>query len=325
MTSPLTVIGVEGLPEIGPGDDLAALITGAIDLRAGDVVVVAQKIISKAETALVTLPDTPPGVDPRRIVARAQAAEIVADAPWALIVRTKHGLVCANAGVDGSNVAEGMVSLLPDDPDESARRLRTGLRELTGADVAVLVSDTFGRPWRLGQTDVAIGVAGLSPLRDERGATDRNGRTLDVTEAAVADELAGAADLVRTKAAGVPVVVIRGLEWTPDPAAAATQLVREPSTDLFARGRGMLAEALDDDAWPAAWASGVDEEELAAARRVAPDLTVDTPGPPTTFRSADPLAAGLAAGVLADFGLRVRWRRDDEGVILESGRPAVPG
>ena len=325
MTTPVTIIPVEGLPEIGPGDDLAALIAGAIDLLAGDVVVVAQKVVSKAENALVALPDTPAGVDPRRVVARAQAAEIVADAPWALIVRTKHGLVCANAGVDGSNVAEGMLSLLPDDPDDSARRLRIGLRELTGADVAVVVSDTFGRPWRLGQTDVAIGVAGLSPLRDERGATDRNGRTLDVTESAVADELAGAADLVRTKAAGVPVVVIRGWEWTQNSEAAAAQLVREPSTDLFARGRGMLAAALAEDAWPSTWSAGAGEEEVAAARRVAPDLTVETPGPPTALRIADPLTAGLAAAVLADLGLRVRWRRDAGGVVLESGRTAVPG
>lgn len=323
MTGPLMVIPVEGLPEIHSGDDLAALITGAIDLRAGDVVVVAQKVVSKAEGALVGVPDAPPGTDPRRVVARSQAVEIVAEAPWALIVRTKHGLVCANAGVDGSNVAEGMLSLLPDDPDDSARRLRVALHERTGADVAVVVSDTFGRPWRLGQTDVAIGVAGLAPLRDERGAGDRNGRTLDVTEAAVADELAGAADLVRTKAAGVPVVVIRGFAWQPTPEAAASQLVREPSIDLFSRGPGMLAAALHDAAWPSAWSAGVGDEELAAARRVA-DLTVADSGPPAVLHCADALAAGLAAAVLADCGLRVRWRREGEVVVVESGR-AVAG
>lgn len=325
MTAALLVTPVAGLPEIGLGDDLAALIANAADLQDGDVVVVSQKIVSKAEGAVVGVPDAPPGMDPRRVVARAEAAEVVADAPWALIVRTRHGFVCANAGVDGSNVVEGTYTLLPQDPDGSARRLRDRLREIDGSDVAVVVSDTFGRPWRRGQVDVAIGIAGLAPLRDERGSTDREGRMLDVTEAAVADELAAAADLVRTKAAGTPVVVIRGFAWEPVGYATATQLVRDAASDLFARGRGMLAAALNDDTWPSDWSAGVSEDDLAAVRRVAPDLAFESVGPPSTLRAADPFSAGMAAAVLADLGLRVRWHHDGDHVILESGRPAVAG
>lgn len=321
----LTVLQVEGLPEVRHGDDLAALIAGACTLQDGDVVVVAQKVVSKVEGALVPLPESQPGEDPRRRVAREQAAEVVADAPWALILRTHHGFVCANGGVDASNVEEGLVSLLPVDPDASARRLRAALRDLAGVDVAVIVSDTFGRPWRVGQTDVAIGVAGLAPIRDERGAADRHGRTLDVTESAIADELAGAADLVRTKAAGVPVVVVRGLAWEPDQAAAATQLVRPAETDLFARGSGMLAAALTEGAWPASWRAGVGDDELAHVRRVAPEIELIDAGPPAALRCADALAAGLSAAVLADLGLRVRWRAEGGVVVIEAGRARAAG
>ncbi|HVM21068.1 MAG TPA: coenzyme F420-0:L-glutamate ligase, partial [Egibacteraceae bacterium] len=196
----LTVIPVTGLPEVRHGDDLPALIAGAADLQDGDVVVVSQKVVSKVEGAVVSLQAGEGAAEARRRLAREQATEVVADSPWVLIVRTRHGLVCANAGIDASNVEPGLLTLLPDDPDRSARLIRDGLRAAAGVDVAVIVSDTFGRPWRNGQTDVAIGVAGLVPVRDERGAADRFGTTLDVTEAAVADELAGAADLVRTKA-----------------------------------------------------------------------------------------------------------------------------
>ncbi|MBW3602996.1 MAG: coenzyme F420-0:L-glutamate ligase, partial [Actinobacteria bacterium] len=240
----LTVLGVEGLGEVRPGDDLAALVAGAVELRAGDVVVVAQKVVSKAEGALVRPAPGEPREVARRRVARAHTARLVARVGQTEIVQTVHGLVCANAGVDGSNVPDGRLTLLPADPDASARRLRDGLLRRTGERVAVIVADTFGRPWRLGQTDVAIGVAGLRPVRDERGGADRHGRTLDVTEVAVADELAGAADLVRTKAAGVPVVVVRGFTGEPDDAATARTLVRPPAEDLFRRGRGLLADSL---------------------------------------------------------------------------------
>lgn len=323
MRQPLTVIPVEGLPEMVQGHDLAATIVAAVALRERDVVVVAQKVISKIEGAVVDAPAVPPGDDPRREVARAEAAAVVVDAPEALIVRTRHGFVCANAGVDASNVAGRRLTLLPADPDVSARLLRSALHARAGVDVAVVVADTFGRPWRVGQVDVAIGVAGLAPIRDERGSTDRHGLQLEVSQAAVADELASAADLVRAKADGIPVVVVRGFDYEPWDGATARELVRGDATDLFPRGRGMLAPALLDQEWPQAWSRGVDDAQLAAVGSVAPGVTVTDDGPPTVLVVADPFAAGLAAGVLADHGLRVRWRRHDGAVTLEAGRPAA--
>ena len=325
MTGPLSVMPIAGLPEVVPGQDLAGLIAAAVELLDGDVVVVAQKVVSKAEGALVPPPAATSAEDPRRSLARRLATAVVADEPQALIVRTDTGLVCANAGIDASNVPGGMLSLLPTDPDASAQRLREGLRAHAGADVAVIVADTFGRPWRMGQTDVAIGLAGLQPVRDERGGVDRDGNPLVVTEAAVADELAAAADLVRTKAQGVPVVVIRGFDWQPSASAAATDLVRPAAHDLFARGRGMLAAALTDSAWPDTWALGIPDHALRRARTVDPDLEVIDDGPPSILASGQPFAAGLAAAVLADCGLRVRWRSEEARVILEAGLPADAG
>lgn len=317
----LSVLPVGGIPEVRPGDDLARLIAAAVQLQDHDVVVVAQKIVSKAEGALVEVPATDAtGEDPRRALARATAAAIVADAPWALIVRTSHGFVCANGGIDASNVPDGKLSLLPADPDASARAIRTGLAELAGVDVAVLIADTFGRPWRLGQVDVAIGLAGLGPIRDERGGVDRHGQPLTVTEAAVADELTAAADLVRSKADGIPVVVIRGFDYEASASARAADLVRDAETDLFARGRGMLAATLqqpwtDDDVSP------LQHDDLAAVRLVADAAVLDT-GPPTSLIVRDHLAAGLAAAVLADRGALVRWHADDRGIVVQGGRRA---
>ena len=318
----LTVIGVAGLPEFRPGDDLAGAITAAVALEAHDVVVVAQKVVSKVEGAIVDTPPAEAGGDPRRALARSIAAEIVADAPWALIVRTTHGFVCANAGIDASNVPGGKLTMLPEDPDASARALRDRIRDVAGVDIAVVVADTFGRPWRTGQVDVAIGVAGLEPIRDERGLVDREGQLLAVTEAAVADELAAAADLVRRKAEGVPVVVIRGFDYEESESARATDLIRDPETNLFARGRGMLGTALSEP-WPEDVARPLDDEDLAAVRRVAGGVVIVGAGPPTVLEVTDPFAAGLAAAVLVDRGAAVRWRRDAAGVLLESGRSAL--
>ena len=317
MTAPLAVIPVEGLPEIQEGDDLAALIGRAAALRDGDVLVVAQKIVSKAEGAVVAPRPGESADAARRRIAHDVAAEVVAATPRILIVRTRDGFVCANAGIDASNVPGDALTLLPDDSDASARRLRDSLRA-QGIEVAVIVADTFGRPWRAGQTDVAIGVAGLAPLRDERGTADRQGVVLNVTEVAVADELAAAADLVRSKAAGIPAVIVRGFAYTPAADATARDLVRAPATDLFRRGSGMLGAEICAP-WPAGPLAPATEDELDLARRVAPDLTVDAVGPPTVLR-VEAFPAGLVAAVLVDAGLAVRWRAAGAYVMLEIGR-----
>lgn len=234
----ITILPLPGVPDVEAGDDLAELILAACEragvrLRDEDVVCVAQKVVSKSEGATVELPDDEPPEAARRRIARDRAARIVADTPHVLIVETHHGLICANAGIDASNMPPGTLGLLPEDPDASARRLVDRLGALTGATVGVIVTDTFGRPWRMGQTDVAIGVAGVAPLRDERGGADMSGRTLDVTVVAVADELAAAADLARRKADGTPFVVVRGAEVEPDTEATVRDLLRPAEEDLF--------------------------------------------------------------------------------------------
>jgi len=230
MTGRIEVLAVAGLPEVRPGDDLAALIAGAADLADGDVVVVTQKVVSKAEDRLV---DIDPEVGHRPLVER-ESVRILRRRGDLVIAETKHGFVCANAGVDLSNVEAGQAALLPVDPDRSARRIRDALRHRFSVDVAVVVSDTFGRPWRRGVTDVAIGCAGLRPVVDLRGTTDALGRELQVTEVAVVDEIAAAAELVMGKAAGVPVAVVRGIDpaWFGD-GSVVDDVVRSPDEDLF--------------------------------------------------------------------------------------------
>jgi coenzyme F420-0:L-glutamate ligase/coenzyme F420-1:gamma-L-glutamate ligase len=236
------VIPVRGLPEVGEGDDLAELIVAASQLEDGDVVVVAHKVVSKAEGRVVRLAEVEPSAqardlaadeDPRRLeVILRESARIVRTRPPLVIAETRHGFVCASAGVDASNAPEAeTVVLLPEDPDASAARLRDRLRELTGADVAVIVSDSFGRAWRQGTTDVAIGCAGLQPLLDLHGERDAAGYELHATVIAVADELAGAAELVRGKLDHVPLAVIRGFE--PRGEGTARELVIPPERDLF--------------------------------------------------------------------------------------------
>jgi coenzyme F420-0:L-glutamate ligase / coenzyme F420-1:gamma-L-glutamate ligase len=246
----LVARALEGLPEIAGGDDLAALIVAAVDepLTDGDVLVVAHKIVSKAEGRVRVLAEIAPGdralelavacgKDPRHLQAILdETAELLRAERGVLICVTRHGFVCANAGVDASNAIDGTVVLLPLDPDASARALRARLRELTGAAPAVVIADSFGRAWRHGQADVAIGVAGLVPLDDWRGRRDAAGRELHATWIAVADEAAAAADLARGgKDAGQPVVVVRGLEGfvTASDGPGAAALVRPAADDLF--------------------------------------------------------------------------------------------
>src|SRR6516225_2666368 len=198
------VIPVGGLPEITAGADLAGLIAeAATDLTDGDIVTVTSKIVSKAEGRVVRA-DREDAID-------AETVRVVARRGQTRIAETRHGLVLAAAGVDASNTPPGTVVLLPEDPDGSARRLRKGLQDRLGVRIGVVVTDTLGRPWRAGQTDAAIGAAGVAPLRDYRGTADTFGTALEVTVAAVADEIAAAGDLVKGKAAGIPVAVIRGL------------------------------------------------------------------------------------------------------------------
>lgn len=228
----LEILAVAGIGDVSKGDDLAALISDAASAQAtpladGDVVVVTQKIVSKAEGRIVDCPD-----DAARLrLAVDEAVRILRRRGDLVITETRHGFVCANSGVDASNVPDGKAALLPVDPDRSARRIRDGLAGT--ADVGVLITDTFGRAWRLGLTDVAIGVAGIAPIVDLRGERDWTGRELAVTEIAVADEIASAAELVMGKASGCPVAIVRGYSGPRSAEASAAQLVRPPNEDLF--------------------------------------------------------------------------------------------
>jgi coenzyme F420-0:L-glutamate ligase/coenzyme F420-1:gamma-L-glutamate ligase len=245
----LRLFRLPGLPEIQLGDDLPGRIADAahrarISFESGDILVVAQKIVSKAEGAVVrlaTIRPSPEAValaarlkkDPRAIEVVLQQSRRIVRSDHVLIAETRHGFVCANAGVDHSNVpGEDVVTLLPRDPDQSAKKLAGALRKLTGKRVAVIVSDTFGRPWRLGLTDVAIGASGVPVLHDLRGTRDRHGKPLTATVLAVADELAAAAGLLMRKSEGSPAILIRGYRYKPssDPAA---NIIRPAAEDLF--------------------------------------------------------------------------------------------
>jgi coenzyme F420-0:L-glutamate ligase/coenzyme F420-1:gamma-L-glutamate ligase len=228
----LLVLGIEGLPEIGPGDDLAALIAEHAPLARGDVVVVTQKVVSKAEGRTVRIDPSNP--DAKRLLAESESVRVLRRRGDLVVTETRHGFVCANSGVDLSNVAEGWAALLPEDPDRSARRLRDGLGARTGLEVAVVISDTFGRAWRRGVTDVAIGCAGIRAVVDLRGTTDALGRELVATEICVVDEVAAAAELVMGKARGVPVAVVRGVDAAVlGPGTVAEEVVRPYGEDLF--------------------------------------------------------------------------------------------
>ena len=231
----ISLLPLPGLPEIKPGDDLAGLIAAAcqsaeIPLVDGDVLVVTQKIVSKAENRLVPIDPT---VGHKPLVEQ-ESVRILRRRGDLIISETKHGFVCANAGIDLSNVEEGQAALLPVDSDRSARRIQAGLEHKYGVKVAVIVSDTFGRPWRRGVTDVAIGSAGLRPVVDLRGTNDALGRELQVTEVAVVDEIAAAAELVMGKAEAIPVAIVRGVDptWFGE-GNVHEDLVRRPDEDLF--------------------------------------------------------------------------------------------
>jgi coenzyme F420-0:L-glutamate ligase/coenzyme F420-1:gamma-L-glutamate ligase len=241
----LELIAVEGLPEVSPGDDLGALIRSKSDLQDGDIVVVAQKVVSKSEGRLISLQTVTAGNEAVRIASNLIAdpdprmVQVVLDesvrvlrSHRVLITETPHGFVCANSGVDHSNIpGDDVLTLLPKDPDGSADRLRRSLRELAGVDVGVIISDTFGRPWRLGIVNVALGIAGLPALVDLRGTVDDTGKPLHATVLAVADDIAAAAGLVMGKTERTPVVIVRGLQI--EGGGRGKDLVRPAVEDLF--------------------------------------------------------------------------------------------
>ncbi|HEX8781711.1 MAG TPA: coenzyme F420-0:L-glutamate ligase [Nocardioides sp.] len=253
--SALGVVAPDGVPEVRPGDDLVTLLLPVVELRDGDVVVVTSKVVSKAEGRIRTgsREDALPG----------ETARVVARRGPTTIVRTHHGLTMAAAGIDASNVAPGTVVLLPEDPDASARALRSEIRRRTGINVGVVVTDTAGRAWREGQTDIAIGAAGVRVFDDLRGQADASGKPLAVTMPCVADELAGAAELVKGKAAGVPVAVVRGLGHLVGDLdlPGARSIVRPADRDMFRQGA--------DEAYDEGYRAGFDEAQSEGVLRDA--------------------------------------------------------
>ncbi|HSJ34637.1 MAG TPA: coenzyme F420-0:L-glutamate ligase [Acidimicrobiia bacterium] len=230
----LSIEPVAGIGEISPGDDFAGMLAAALaglGPTDADIVVVTHKVVSKSEGAVVELADD--GPDAHRRLVEDEAVRIVRRRGNLVIAETRHGFICANAGIDRSNAAPGTAVLLPEDPDRSARRLRDRLGAELGVRPAVVITDTFGRPWRRGLVDVAIGVAGMSPITDLRGTTDSFGRVLDVTEVNLADEVAAAADLVMGKATGICAALVRGVEFAASPGSVQEDVIRPPEEDLF--------------------------------------------------------------------------------------------
>jgi coenzyme F420-0:L-glutamate ligase/coenzyme F420-1:gamma-L-glutamate ligase len=240
VTDGISLIPIAGIGEIGPGTDLAQMVADAVapaqadgpELRDGDVVVVTQKVVSKAEGRLVAIDPEDPAA--KVALVEQESVRVIRRRGDLIISETRHGFICANAGIDLSNVDEGTAALLPEDSDRSARRIRAGLRHILRVDVGVIVSDTFGRTWRRGVTDVAIGCAGVAAVIDLKGTVDANGRELIATEICVADELASAAELVMGKDRGIPAAIVRGVPstWLRS-ASVKTEIIRPPEEDLF--------------------------------------------------------------------------------------------
>ena len=227
----IEIFPVPGLPEIEPGDDLPALLVEAVSPlspRAGDILVVTHKVVSKAEGAMA--PATTDD-DYRKAIA-SEAVAVIRRRGDMVIAVTQHGFVCANAGVDRSNVTGDRVVLLPRDPDRSAHRIRSRIRVALNVDLPVVISDTFGRAWRTGVMDVAIGISGMRPILDLKGTTDMHGRTLEVTEVAIADEVAAAAELAMGKSTGIAAALVRGVVFEPG-IGRASELVRDPAEEMF--------------------------------------------------------------------------------------------
>jgi coenzyme F420-0:L-glutamate ligase/coenzyme F420-1:gamma-L-glutamate ligase len=335
----LLVVPLAGMPEIRQGDDLARLLLEAVrraglELADGDVLAVTSKVVAKAEGRTVPLPADPAARE--RVVAETVAAEtarVVARRGRLVIAETRTGLVGANALVDASNAGGDRLVLLPANPDASAARLRAAIEELDGHDVAVVVTDTLGRPWRLGQTDVAVGLAGMGALDDWRGRADGDGRLLEVTEVAVADEVAAAADLVKGKASRVPAALLRGVP-RPKGDGSARDLVRPPADDLF-RTAGTaedLLAFLEGGAPPPGTAldpldPGVLDRALAAARTVPVPggrrlevVPVPDPAREASLAACSPTPPGLAdAPALLACCLGPPATKDEPGVELAAG------
>ncbi|SCE72284.1 coenzyme F420-0:L-glutamate ligase [Micromonospora mirobrigensis] len=310
----LEILPVLGIGDVTEGDDLAALIAAAAPwLRDGDVLVVTSKIVSKAEGRLVDVPaDGPERLAARDEVLAAETARVVATRGATRIVQTHHGFVMASAGIDASNVDPTRLVLLPKDPDASARALRAALHERHGVDMAVIISDTMGRPWRNGLTDVALGVAGMAAVRDHRGEVDPYGNELQLTQMAVVDELAGAGELIKGKRDQVPVAVVRGYLGVapPDDGAGAAALIRESALDLFslgtaeARAAGLRAAATLPDRL------GAVEADPAAVRRAIDAVAgVVAPGTAFTHVTDAEVRAGMTATV-------PDWPASATGLIL---------
>lgn len=319
----LEILPVRGIGEVRAGDDLAALAaTHAPPLRDGDVLVVSSKVVSKSEGRSMQAPDREAAID-------AELVRVVARRRGTRIVETRHGLVLAAAGVDASNVEPGTVLLLPVDPDASARALRSGVRARLGVDVAVVITDSLGRPWRQGVVDIAIGVAGLPPVEDLRGGTDPYGNPLEVTVVATADEIAAAAELAKTKLGGVPMAVVRGLGHllTVEDGPGARALVRPAADDMFSLGTAEAMRAAVENRRTVRHFAAEDVDRGAVDRALAAALTAPAPHHTTPFRFVtlsspaarcrlldamhDAWVADLRADGMTPGQIEVRTRRGD--------------